>query len=318
MPRLERDSEELRKILDHHSVAGYSVRVPIFGDAVIIRQEGTGPVRRYTDTSMELGSPQVAYLVKPARPFQFSEWVKAKHLSEEPMDYEAWLSKYATRTRHGVLPMLMEMREDLEHGTKISEAQAEFGLMQNAGCIGPDETVSCATFWAAQVEIPPEFLKRGMLVECHDSKKGDFPGRIVGFEEDRRIALLEVFTPAPFMETPRSIVNRAIRKGFYSSKTFSFGYGLRHAYDDAGVPLPPGKNIDPEGRQYVLDDLLDLSVVEDFCKKHYPTEGHCVWMALVLYIIPIDLKAPSEYRPEFHPLPEHAIPSEYVVDYEHE
>jgi hypothetical protein len=318
MPRVERDSEELRKILDHHSVKGYPVLAPVFGAAVIIQQEGTGPVRRYTETSMELGSPQVAYLVKPAREFPFSEWVKAKGLSTTPMDYKQWIEKYGHRTRKEILPMLMEMREDLERGVPVSEAQAEFGLMQNAGCVGPDETITCATFWADQVKIPPEMLKRGMLVECHDDKKGDFPGRIVGFEDDRKIALLEVFTPVPFMESPRSIVNRSIRKGFYSSKTYSIGYGLRHAFEDAGFPLPPGKKSDADGRQYVLDELMDLSIIEDFCKKNYPDEGHCVWMALILYIIPIDLKAPSEFRAEFHPLPEHAIPSEYVVDYEHE
>lgn len=318
MPRVERDSEELRQILDHHSVKGYPVRVPIFGDAVIVSQEGTGPVRRYTDTSVELGSPQVAYVVKPVKPFPFLEWVKGRDLTVTPMDYQEWIKKYGERTRRGILPMLMEMREDLERGEKISEAQAEYGLMENAGCIGPNRTVTCATFWSNQVRIPPELLKRGMLVEYDDDKKGTFPGRIVGFEDDRKIALLEVFTPVPFMDSPLAIFNKAIRKGFYSSRTYSIGYGLRHAFEDASVPLPPGKKADPEGRQYVLDELMDISVIEDFCQKHQPGEGHCVWMGLILYIIPLDLSAPSEYLGRFHPLPEHMIPSEYVVDYEHE
>jgi hypothetical protein len=322
MPRFLRDSEELRQILEHHSVEGYPVRVPIFGDAVILGQEGTGPIRRYTEPSKLLGSPQTSYKVKPVHEITFSDWAKHKHLSDVPLDIDQWLGLWSERTRKPVedviLPMTMDMRLDLERGAKISEAQAEFGLQQNTGCIGPDETMSCGIFWSHEVTIPPELLKRGMLVECHDSKKGAFPGRIVGFEEDGRIALLEAFTPTPFMETPRSIYNKAIRKGFYSSKTYSIGYGLRHAFEDAGVPLPPGQKSDAEGRQYVFDELLDLSVIEDFCKKHYPGEGHCVWMALVLYIIPLDLKAPSEFRPEFRPLPERAIPSEAVVDYEHE
>lgn len=315
MARVARDSEELRQILDHHSVKGYLVHVPIFGPAFILSQEGTGPVKRYTDTSMELGSPQVAYVVKPARPYPFEEYAKKKGLSEIPMSYQEWLDRYEKRTRKGILPMLMEMREDLERGVNISERAAAYGLIQNAGCIGPDETISCATFWANEVRIPADILKSGMLVE-YDDGKVNIPGRIVGFESDRTIALLEVFTPIPKLETPRAIVNEAIRKGFYSSKTYSIGYGTRQAFEDAGIALPPGKNVDAEGRQYVLDDLMEISVIEKFCKKNHPGEPHCLLQSLLLYIIPIDLKAPSEYHGEFRPLPEHMIPSEYVSDYE--
>lgn len=317
MPPIKRDSEDLRQILDHHSVKGYAVTVPIFGDAVIINQEGTGPVRRYTDTAMELGSPQVAYVVKPARPFPFRDYAQARHLNEAPMGYEAWMERYGNRTRAGVLPMLMDMRLALESGTPISEYAAEYGLIENAGCMDAASNITCATFWANQVTILKENLKRGMLVEYADSKLS-IPGRIVGFEKDRKIVLLEVFTPLPFMETPRAIANQAIRKGFYSSKTFSIGYGLRQALEDAKVPLPPGKLADGDGRQYVLEDLIDISFVEDFCEKHHPGEGHCVWQGLVLYIVPLDLTSPSEYLGKFHPLPERMVPSEYVLDYESE
>lgn len=313
MPPIERDSDELKSLLEKHSVAGYPVRVPILGDAKIIRQEGTGPVRRYTESSMELGSPQVAYVVAPAKSFPFSQWVAGRRLTTAPMNLEQWMEKYGARTRSGILPMLMEQREDLERGTPISEADAEFGLMKNSGCIGPGDTVICATFWANQVEMAPEKLKRGQLVEF-DEGNISVPGRIVGKDGDD-VILLEAFTPVPYMEAPNAINSKAIKPGFYSSKTFSIGYGLRQAFEDANIPLPPGKLIDNE-RQYVMDDLMDLSIIQHFCKQHYPEEGHCIWQGLLLYIIPLNLK--GEYTGKFRPLPENMIPSEYIVDYEHE
>lgn len=314
MPPIERDSEELRQLLEHHSVEGYPVTVPILGDAFIIRQEGTGPVRRYTETSMELGSPQVAYVVRPARPFSFSAWVKAKGLSTTPMSLDDWMKKYGSRTRSGILPMLLAEREELERGGLVSEAEAEHGLLENAGCIGPDDSVVCGTFWQNQVFVPPDKLKNGMLVEF-DEDRATLPGKIVGKSKGGKIVLLEAFTPVPYMEAPNAVANDEIKKGFYSSKTFSIGYGTRQAFEDAKIPLPPGKLIDGE-RQYVMNDLMDISVVEDFCKKNFPDEGHCLWQALLLYIVPIHLE--GQYTGKFRPLPENMITSEYVVDYEHE
>lgn len=314
MPPIERDSEELRQLLEHHSVKGYHVRVPILGDAIIVRQEGTGPVRRYTDTSMELGSPQVAYVVEPAHDFPFSEWVRSKGLSTTPMDLEQWMEKYGRRTRHGILPMLLEHREELERGGKVSEAEAEHALLGNAGCLSPDDMVTCATFWSNQVDIPPQKLKRGMLVEF-DEDKAALPGKIIGKEKDGKVVLLEAFTPVPYMEAPNAIANESLRKGFYSSKTFSLGYGLRQALEDAKIELPKGKLIDSD-RQYILEDLMDMSIIEDFCKKNYPDEGHCWWQGALLYIVPLNLE--GQYIGRFRPLPENMITSEYVVDYEHE
>lgn len=323
MPPVKRDTEELKEILVGHSVVGYPVKVPILGSSVIVRQEGTGPVRRYTASSMELGSPQVAYIVAPDHPVPFWAWAEGKGLSNDPMTYKQWLDKYEKRTRAGILPMLMETREDLERGQSVSETEAELGLMRNSGCIGPDETVSCATFWSDQVSIPDEKLKRGMLVDFHFSnalpnqryEKGSIPGRIVGVDLKKKIALLEVFTPLPYMDAPDAIDNASIKKGFYSSKTYSIGYGTRYAFEDAKVELPPGKLSEDE-RQYILEDLVDISVIEDFCSKHYPNDPHCLWMSLLFYIVPIALT--GKHKGEFRPLPENMVTSEYVVDYEHE
>lgn len=314
MPPIERDSAELKEILSHHSVAGYHVRVPYIGDAVILRQEGTGPVRRYTDTSVELGSPQVAYVVRPAQPFTFQEWARKKNLSDRPMNLAEWEEKYGKRTRHGILPMLMDMREDLERGALISEAQAEYGLVQNAGCIGPDDTISCATFWSKQVQIVPEMLKPGMLVEYED-KQFTIPGRVVGVNLKKKLALLELFTPAPYLQTPKAIWSEEIKPGFYSSKTFSIGYGLRRGLEDNDVALPPG-NVSENEREYVFNELVDLKIFEDFCRKNYPNDAHCVWHAMLLYVLPLHLD--GMHAGEFRPLPENMVTSEYIIDYDHE
>lgn len=320
MPPASRDSEELRTILEHHSVEGYAVTAPILGPSIIIRQEGTGPVRRYTDSGVELGSPQAAYVVKPTQEVSFDKWVKAKGLSKTPMSYESWEKKYAgPRNRQGVLPMLMELREELENGRDVSEAEAEYGLMKNAGCIGPDDTVTCATFWANQVVIEPSQLAQGMMVEFEFQRRNqpveNIPGRIVGFQQNRAIALLEVLTPLAYVDAPDAINSAAIRPGFYSSRTYSIGYGTRQGMEDHGYPLPPGKLREDE-RQYVLEDLMDVSVIEKFCNEKYPKDKHCFWHSLLLYILPINLS--GKYAGKWHPLPENVVTPEFVVDYEHE
>lgn len=321
MPPVSRDSEELRTILEHHTVQGYHVMAPIIGSSIIQRQEGTGPVRRYTDSGVELGSPQAAYVVKPDHEVTFDEWIKGKGLSKTPWSFDAWAKKYGgPRNRQGVLPMLMELREELESGRReVSEAEAEHGLMKNAGCIGPDDTVTCATFWASQVYIDPKQLEEGMMVEFEFQRRNQpvetIPGRIVGFIQKDGIALLEVLTPLPYVDSPDAIVSAAIRPGFYSSRTYSIGYGTRQGMEDHGFVLPPGKLREDE-RQYVLEDLLDLSVIEEFCTKNYPKDKHCFWQSLLLYILPITLS--GKYAGKWRPLPENVVTAEFVVDYEHE
>lgn len=311
----DRDTDELKRVLEKHSVAGYPVTVPYFGDAKIVRQEATGPVKRITEAATELGSPMVYYIVKPVTPMPFEEWAKVRGLSNTPWTLKEWEEK-EERGRGKRLFIPTEIQETLEKGGKASEWDAEFVSIKDRGCLGPDETVNCYSFWSNQVEIPPSKLKKGMLVEFHGPPEFVGVGRVVGFGKDKDVVLLELFTPVSYFSATDSIANEEIRPGFYSSRTYSIGFGTRLTFEDNNIPLPPGKFLDAKEREYILDEMVDIKEIEDICKKYSPEEGHCLWQSLVFYILPV--YASGRYGGKFYPLPENVIPSEYIVSYEDE
>jgi hypothetical protein len=313
---IKRDTDELVKVLETHSVVGYPVHDPIFGDAFIIEQSGTGPVRRYQESAMTLGSPQVTFRTRPARPFSFEEYAKARRLSDEPMNLEEWIKKYGRRTRLEVLPMTVELREDLERGKPVSEVEAEYSLVKNAGGIGPDDTVAFHTVWAKDITIPPEKLKSGMVVEVQAPPDFYGAGRIVGRAKNKDVVLLEVFTPVSYFSATDSLANEEIKPGFYSNNTYSIGYGTRQTMEDNGIPLPPGKFLDEKEREYILNDLLDIKFIDELCRKHQPDEPHCLLQSLIFYVMPLNTK--GRYAATFRPLPEKFITADFVVSYDHE
>jgi hypothetical protein len=151
-----------------------------------------------------------------------------------------------------------------------------------------------------------------MLVEFREDlrESGGWPGKIVGIEDGGKVALLELFTPTPYMEMPDAVANEAIRKGFYASRTYALGYGLKQAMEDQNMELPPGGLSDDE-KEWILSEFLDMSVIEDFCKANYPDDPHCMFHGMLVYILPVWTN-----KGVFLPLPENVIPDEYVVSYE--
>lgn len=313
---VKRDSEELIRVLETHSVAGYPVIDPVFGDAFIVRQEGTGPVRRFTESKEELGSPQVVYITRPAREFSFDEWIEKRHLSKDPMTEKQWQEKYGKRTRLNVFPMTAELREELERGRPVSEAEAEYSLVRNGGCLGPDETVTCHSVYAKDVHIPPAKLKKGMVVEIQGPPDFYGAGRVVGRGTNKDVVLIELFTPVSYFGSTDAIANEEVRPGFYSSNTYSIGYGTRQAMEDNNIPLPPGKFGDAKEKEYILEELFPVSKIEEICKKFHEDESHCLLQSLIFYILPVHTT--GRYAAQFHPLPEKFITRDYVVSYEHE
>lgn len=311
------DAEELRRALETHSVAGYPVRVPIFGKGTIIRQHATSPIRMYQEEEARgIAGPMPYFEVKPSKKFPFKKYVQALGKSDAPMTLEMWKQKYerGARTIYNMIPST-ELVERLEEGGTVSEAEAEYRRLKDRGQLDADDNVTFDIFWANQTTIAPEDLEKGMLIQFSEGQKPPgWPGRIVGFMEKDKVVLLELFTPQGFMETPDAVANNlAVRKGFYASKTFSLGYGVAQAFEDQGMELPPGKWSDDE-RQYVLKEWMDISTVEDLCKKHYPDEIHCLLQSIIQYIAPINLTGAN--TGQFHPLPEKVIPADWIIRYE--
>jgi len=322
---VRRDTEELIQVLETHSVAGYPVEDPIFGEAFIVRQEGTGPTRVYGDTGMQEAAPQIVYITRPAHEFSFQDWVQAQHLSREPMSLEEWRKKYEQRMRGEKLPVIYEVLQDLERGEKISEADAEYARLKYGDALGPDDTVLWNSVQANRVSIPPDKLEKGMLVEVEGPGNPEFygAGRIVGRGKSKDVVLVELFTPVSYWSSTGAIVSEEIQPGFYSANTYSIGYGTRHVMEDNNIPLPPGKLSGYRDREYILEELMPVSEIKKICKLVPPQgsaqEGKpdfCLLQSLIYYILPVNVK--GKFHVTFRPLPENVITSEYVVSYDHE
>ena len=310
----KRSSDELIQALETHSVEGYPVHDPIFGPAFIVRQGGSGPTLRYTDTAVEKSAPQISYVTRPARKFTFQEWVKARHLGTEPMNLEQWKEKFGRYMRGEKLPVISEVYDALEGGARISEAEAEHERLKFGDQLGPGDTVLWNVAQANQVWIPADELKKGMLVEVNASDGFYGNGRIVGHGKNPSIVLLELFTPVSYFSATDAIANEEVRPGFFSANTYSLGYGTLQAMEDQNVPIPPGKFLDAKEKEWILDELMPVSKIEEFCQKFYPQAPLCTLQSKIYYILP--LHTTGKYKATFHPLPEKFLTSEYVVTYD--
>jgi hypothetical protein len=211
----------------------------------------------------------------------------------------------------------------LEEGHSISFAQIEHDSLVQRGCIDPDDRVYCYTFWSNEVVIHPKQLKRGMLVEydyiLQDKEHHSCQGRIVGFMDKNQVALLELFTPLPYLQVPDEVDGELIKKGFYSEGTYAIGYGTYEAFEiaeeESGKKLIPEGTWDSDHRIYTLKDFMPLSVVQDLCAEAYGDQPHCLWQALIMYIVPIKLYD-DQYKGTWRPLAERAVESDYVVSYD--
>jgi len=310
----KRSSEELIRALETHSVEGYPVHDPIFGDAFIVRQRGSGPTMRYTDAAVETSAPQISYVTRPAKKFTFQDWVRARHLGTEPMSLAQWQERFGRYMRGGKLPVISEVYDALERGDKISEADAEYERLKFGEQLGPGNTVLWNVAQANQITIPPEKLKKGMLVEVNASDGFYGNGRIVGHGKSPDVVLLELFTPVSYFSATDAIANEEVRPGFFSANTYSLGYGTLQAMEDQNVPIPAGRFLDAKEKEWILDELMPVSQIEEFCQKYYPQAQLCTLQSKIYYILP--LHTTGKYKATFHPLPEKFLTSEYVVSYD--
>lgn len=297
----ERDLEELKALLARHSVEGYPVEVPILGPSLVEQQI---PARE-----------DIFFKVRANTPMPFTKFSESLRYTDEQMNLKQWEEKYKGRSI-SFLPA--EIQDRLEAGGTASQKDWMFQDLMDRGCLDQEQRVTCYSFKSEEVKIPTDKLKKGMLVDYVYGGKGygmtaGWAGKIAGFEDGRSTVLLEILVPTPFLRLPDTTVVERIRKGFYSSKVAFIGYGAVQAFEDHGHALPPGK-MSEDAREYVLNELMDFSEIEQFCTQHYPEEPHCKYHAMVMYIVPIALK--GESTGVFHPLPEAVVDPEVVVEYE--
>lgn len=293
---IDRDPEELRESIRDHVVEGYPVSIPIFGTGKVVNQ-------------VRIGGGKLFYIVCGDKPIPFEDYAKTTRLDATPMTLKQWEKGDRLPPVNQLQPQLQDI---LEEGGKVSFKDHIYASLMAKGFIDLEQRVTCDTFEARHVKIDPNRLKKGMVVEFSEAGGGpEWAGRFVGFDEvgDTKVALVEMFAPTPFMRAPEAIVPHGIRPGFYSSKTGALGYGTAQAWEDRRGKLPKGKWTDDE-REYILDEWEDLSIVEDLCREYYSNEPHCVWQAMMLYVIPLNIG-----KGTFHPMPEGGDPEEFVVDF---
>lgn len=307
-----RDSEALKEALHSHSVVGYPVEVPTFGAGTIARQGGTGPIaHRNTDTGLtQRGAPQPFFVVKINRPMPFSRWADEKRLSKDPLTPAEW-DKKLDEKKSGIV-LGDEAIKRLDRGESVSMWEAQYEALYDGGQLDGDGNIIYANYFPGQVQIPVEKLRRDMLVEFSEgSEKSGLPGRYWGTLPEGKVALLELFSPMPYMEAPDAVASPDIKKDFCSKFTYALGYGVAQAWEMENGPLPPGEYIDGNERLYYLKDAMPISKIEKLCKKF--DAKHCLWQALILNILPVYLD-----KGVFRPLPENVIQDDMVVSYDEE
>jgi hypothetical protein len=240
----KRDDEALKEAIETYSVEGTEVVVPVFNEAVIVKQGGTGPVKHIHPTAVQLGSPLVYYNVRAKTPVPFEHWLEKRlpRDATKQLNFEEWKMRSGRRGDRPegqvYLPVPDYMWDKLEKGGTLSPADVEYDELVNRGCIDPEGKVSCYTFWQDHVHIDPRQLKRGLLVEYRyklslgegkGSENYSLQGSVIGFSKDGKIALLELFTPVPYLDLPDSVSSGDIKKGFYSDVTYVIGYGSYEA-----------------------------------------------------------------------------------------
>lgn len=333
----KRNDEALKEALESHTVDGTEVVVPVFNEAVILDQGGTGPVKHIHPSSVELGSPLVYYQVRAKNPVPFELWLKSRFPQDaaKQLTFDEWARRAGRRGDRPegevYLPMPDYMRRKIEEGGTVSPADVEYDDLVNRGCIDQHGKVSCYTFWQDKVLIDPKQLKRGMLVEYEYGRGQEqqrFQGSIIGFSKDGQIALLELFTPVPYLDLPDSVSSGDIKKGFYSDVTYVIGYGTFEAFEIAAEEsgenvenlIPPGTwdtEVVKDRRFYTMKEYLPMSVVDELCKEAYGSERWCFWQAMVVYVCPVML-FDETYKGTWHPLPENQVQVDAVISYEEE
>ena len=154
--------EDLKRLVSEHTVVGYKVAVPVLGKSTIelqIRPERGG---------------FVFYKVRADKPIPFTRFVEDMRVSTKPLTIKGWRETFAKGSRS--LPvMAYDLREQLEAGGTLSQADVLFRDLSDRGCMDLDQNVFCYTFPSSDVFIDkPE---RGQLVEIWTSPTAWRAGR---------------------------------------------------------------------------------------------------------------------------------------------
>ena len=306
------DAGELERALKTHSVRGYPVWVPLFGNSIL---ESSTTVRN-----------GVYYRIRPTKPLPFDQVAEEMSLDPTPKNKRQWASKGSEdwpteedgslklRSPQFVLPPEIQARLDV--GESVSWKDVVEAWVARGGCLDEERRVTCYDVSGEGVIIPADQLKRGMLVEFYDEKqdKWGWAGRVVDVGSDDRsgpIVYVELFEPVPFMDTPEAFDPSKIRPGFFSSVTWKLGYGTAEAWQKSKIPMPPGEWVpNPVFKRpdYLTNEAIPLDAVRRICDKFYPGEPQCVVQSMLFYIIPIQVTAlPPKHRGgHFRPVPEDA------------
>ena len=292
---------DLTRLVREHSVVGYRVAVPLFISGEIERQ-----------IRPERGG-FIFYKVRAEKPVPFEDFIKRMGVSPKPMTMKQWREKFVKGTA-SFPPIAPDLRERLEAGEKVSHADVIFRDLVDRGCIDIDQNVFCYTFPADDVRI--EEPVPGQLVEIDG---GGWPGVVLGFEDVERakdkLILIQEFTPVPYLRTPEALLPAAVKKSYTLPFTWTLGVDLVKAIEKTGGKLPPGSW--SENREdYVLDQPIPLSEIEDFCEdpKTWRKLGQgknilCLQQAMMLHTLPLVRDEIS-----LRPLPEGTPPENVVAE----
>jgi hypothetical protein len=293
--------QDLRRLVGEHTVVGYRVSVPVLGKSTIelqIRPERGG---------------FVFYKVRADKAVSFKDFAEDMRVSAEPLSIQEWRKKFVKGS--GSFPvMAYDLREQLEGGGKVSQADVLFRDLVDRGCIDLDQNVFCYTFPSSDVFIDkPE---RGQLVEIWDIANGvaGWPSVYLG-KKGKYLGLFQQLSPAPYMRTPEALLPADVEKSYMMPVTWTLGYGLAHALEDVGAGLPSG-TWSEDKEDYVLDRPIPISQIERFCKdpQTWKKLGQgenifCLQQAMMLHTLPLVMKEIL-----LRPLPEGTPPDDVVVD----
>lgn len=339
--RYKRNDEALKEALETYHPEGMEVMAPIFGECTIVRAIPSSPVRRYDQgptAAATLSSPWMSYLVKGKKPVSFNDWMHLKFQGRRKVDVQMTLEEWmeaATGIHKDILPMPDYLRKRLEDGGTLSWSDVEHDDLHGRGCLDRDNNVTCYTFWSKDIQIFPKQLRAGSMVEHHwkekisDSETLEFTiqGVVIRVDQDERGgvrrngALLELFTPTPYLLCPNAIDNSRLQKSFYVEGTYALAYGTYEAFEiaqeESGEKLIPEGKWDDHQRLYTLKEFLPLSVIEGLCQEAYKDEPHCLLQSLILYVVPmhLELEDPA-YQGTWRPLVKNDVPPDAVISYD--
>lgn len=314
MIEYKRNNEALKAAVREHSIAGYPLKVPMFGDAFGV-SAGVG------------GHGISAVIVAPKEPRPFEELAQSQGWRDEKQDMAYWVNYSRQKNQPSLIWMHPHSQAILEDGYKVSERDIKKAWLRAMGHVDSSDRVQKYSFDLSQVSMHPDTIEPGMIVEFADGdREYKWAGRVVGVEKDpqdgSKIIYLETFEPVPSLLAPHALAPWMIQPAFVPDKTWVLGYGTYEAMKRKKVKIPAGM-FDPkdsEKRVYFLDQPVPLAEIEEFCTKNYSNEPQCVWQSMVLIVLPLHPAKDGKGRHQggtFRPFPDKILKTEIEaqIDY---